>query len=83
MSGTVSFAAGETEKTLHVPVLDDDIDEGREQFEMHLSNESGALLPLQPVPAPVKPLEPRRCRRAYFVPLGLKYFRRISSLTVN
>ena len=44
VSGTLSFAAGETEKTVHVPVLDDDVDEGREQFEMRLSNESGAYL---------------------------------------
>ena len=44
VSGTLTFAAGETEKTLHVPVLDDEVDEGREQFEMRLSNESGAYL---------------------------------------
>ena len=44
VSGTLTFAGGETEKTLQVPVLDDDIDEGNEQFEMHLSNESGAYL---------------------------------------
>ncbi len=44
VSGTLTFAAGETEKTVHVPILDDDIDEGREEFEMRLSNESGAYL---------------------------------------
>ena len=44
VSGTLSFAAGETEKTVHVPILDDEVDEGREQFEMRLSNESGAYL---------------------------------------
>ena len=44
VSGTLRFAAGETEKTLHVPVLDDDIDEGNEKFKMRLSNESGAYL---------------------------------------
>ena len=41
MSGTLTFAAGETEKTVHVPVLDDEVDEGREQFDMRLSNERG------------------------------------------
>ena len=44
VSGTLTFAAGETEKTVHVPILDDDVDEGREEFEMRLSNESGAYL---------------------------------------
>ena len=44
VSGTLTFAAGETEKTLQVPILDDDIDEGNEKFEMRLSNESGAFL---------------------------------------
>ncbi len=44
VSGTVTFAAGETEKKVHVAILDDDVDEGREQFEMRLSNESGAHL---------------------------------------
>ena len=44
VSGTLTFAAGETEKTVHVAILDDDVDEGSEQFEMHLSNESGAYL---------------------------------------
>ena len=44
VSGTLSFAAGETEKTVHVPILDDEVDEGREEFEMRLSNESGAYL---------------------------------------
>ena len=44
VSGTLSFAAGETEKTLHVPVLDDQVDEGRESLQMRLSNGSGAFL---------------------------------------
>ena len=44
ISGTLTFAAGETEKTLQVPILDDAIDEGNEKFEMRLSNESGAFL---------------------------------------
>ena len=44
VSGTLTFAAGETGKTVHVPVLDDDVDEGREEFELRLSNESGAYV---------------------------------------
>ena len=44
VSGTLTFAAGETEKTLQVLILDDDIDEGNEKFEIRLSNESGAYL---------------------------------------
>ena len=44
VSGTLTFAAGEMEKTVHVAILDDDVDEGSEQFEMRLSNESGAFL---------------------------------------
>ena len=43
-SGTLTFAAGETDVTLRVLVLDDDIDEGSENFFVHLSNASGAYL---------------------------------------
>ena len=43
-SGTLSFAAGETEKTVSVPVLDDGHDEGSETLTMTLSNPSGAYL---------------------------------------
>ena len=38
-SGTLSFAAGETEKTVSVPVIDDSHDEGDET--LSLSNASG------------------------------------------
>ena len=41
-SGTLTFAAGETEKTVSVPVLDDSIDEGEETFTLRLSNATGA-----------------------------------------
>ena len=44
VSGTLRFAAGETAKTLHVPILDDDVDEGHEGFEMRLSNASAGFL---------------------------------------
>ena len=43
-SGTLSFAAGETEKTVAVPVLDDAIDEGEETFTLRLSDASGAVI---------------------------------------
>ena len=43
-SGTLSFAAGETEKTVAVTVLDDAVDEGRETFHLRLSNPRGAYL---------------------------------------
>ena len=43
-SGTLTFAAGETEKTVSVPLLDDSIDEGKEMFTLELSNPQGAFL---------------------------------------
>ena len=43
-SGTLTFAAGETAKTVSVPVLDDAIDEGKEVMRLLLSNPKGAYL---------------------------------------
>ena len=43
-SGTLSFAAGETEKTVAVALLDDAKDEGEETFALNLSNASGAYI---------------------------------------
>ena len=43
-SGTLSFAPGETGKTVAVPVLDDAIDEGEETFTLRLVNASGARI---------------------------------------
>ena len=43
-SGTLTFAAGETAKTISVPVLDDAVDEGEETFTLRLSNAAGARI---------------------------------------
>ena len=42
-SGTLTFAAGETEKTIEIAVLDDDIDEGSETMTLSLSNPSSGV----------------------------------------
>ena len=43
-SGTLAFAAGETAKTVSVPVLDDAHDEGEETLTLTLSNAAGARI---------------------------------------
>ena len=43
-SGTLTFAAGETRKTVTVPILDDAIDEGTEYFLLRFSRPDGAKL---------------------------------------
>ena len=43
-SGTLTFAAGETSKTIAVPVLDDVHDEGSETMKLKLSTASGAQI---------------------------------------
>ena len=43
-SGTLTFAVGETAKTVSVALLDDAIDEGKETFTLELSNPKGAYL---------------------------------------
>ena len=42
VSGTLTFAVGETSKTVDVTVIDDILDEGRETFLLKLSNARGA-----------------------------------------
>ena len=44
ISGTLSFARGETRKTIKVPIVDDSIDEGMEYFLLRFSNPEGATL---------------------------------------
>lgn len=43
-SGTLAFAAGETEKTVEVPVVQDSEIEGSETFSLTLSEASGAMI---------------------------------------
>ena len=44
VSGTLTFALGEREKTVSVPILDDAIDEGAETFKLKLRNVQGAWI---------------------------------------
>ena len=44
LAGTLTFAAGETAKTVAVALLDDAVDEGRETFRLRLSNAAGARI---------------------------------------
>ena len=43
-SGTLTFAPGETKKTVEVAIVDDAVEEGRETFTLRLSGASGAAL---------------------------------------
>lgn len=42
--GTLRFAAGETSKSIYIPIIDDNIADGSETFTITLSNASGATL---------------------------------------
>ena len=44
MRGTLRFAAGELDKTVPVPILDDALDEGEETFTLKLMNARGAAI---------------------------------------
>jgi Calx-beta domain len=43
-SGTLSFAAGETEKTFNVPVTNDSLDEDAESFSVTLGAPAGGVI---------------------------------------
>ena len=43
-SGTVTFAPGDTAKTIAVPIVDDDVEDGGETFSVTLSNPTNATL---------------------------------------
>ena len=43
-SGTLTFAAGDTRKTVSVPITDDEVEDSGETFTLKLSNASGATL---------------------------------------
>ena len=43
-SGTLTFAPGEDAKTIPVPTLEDEMDEGNETFTLDLSNPVGATI---------------------------------------
>ena len=61
-SGTLTFAPGETSKTITIEILGDDIYEGLERFVTELSSPSGATLPQYPAKLS-KSLATRQCRR--------------------
>jgi len=42
-SGTLRFAAGETSKTVSVPIIDDDVEDSGEKFTLTLSNPTGGV----------------------------------------
>ena len=42
--GTLSFAVGELQKTVSVPILDNALDEGEETFTLKLMNPQGAAI---------------------------------------
>ena len=44
LAGTITFAAGESSKSVSIPIVDDSYAEGGEVFTFSLSNPSGALL---------------------------------------
>ena len=44
MTGTLTFAPGDTEKTVSVPITDDDVEDDGETFTLVLSNASGATI---------------------------------------
>jgi len=51
-SGTLTFAPGQTSKTVTVTVLGDTVVEGTESFTLNLSGATNATLPAPKAPAP-------------------------------
>jgi len=45
-TGTVTFAAGETSKTISIDVIGDTVNEGKEYFYLHLTSATGGTLPV-------------------------------------
>lgn len=59
--GALTFAAGETEETIEVPILDDVLDEGREIFTLKLTRVGGTAI--AEVRRRGSSPTPTRCRR--------------------
>lgn len=53
VSGTLTFASGETSKTIVVPLVNDNVYEGNKTFTLTLSNPSGGTLLMTPATATV------------------------------
>ena len=57
-SGTVTFAAGETSKTVSVPIIDDTVEESDETLTLTLSSPSGATISDAAATATIRDSEP-------------------------
>lgn len=57
VSGTVTFADGETSKTISIPILDDSLIEGTEEFSFTIDNVTGGATLLAPRTALVRILD--------------------------
>ena len=57
-SGTLTFAPGETQATIDVPIVEDDIPEGDETFDIVFSNPSNGDLPTDTVTVTISDADP-------------------------